>query len=210
MPSRNILLLSFLAVVTALVSALLTFSGFNIFTNKQVPTELLAVLKVAPTPLQPFSLIDQNNKPFTLKQLHNKNTLIFFGYTSCPDICPTTLTTLNQIYKQLKGTTAYTNLNIVFISVDPQRDSIDKLQGYMKYFNKDFLGVTGNKDDIDLFIKQFNAAYIIEGKTSDENYQISHASSIFLVSPQANIIASFSPPHNSKTIISQLVMINER
>ena len=209
MPSRKILL-SFLVLITVLVTALLAFSGFNIFTNKQVPAELLAVLKVAPTPLQPFSLIDQNNKPFTLKQLRNKNTLVFFGYTSCPDICPTTLATLNQIYKQLKGIAAYKNLNIVFISVDPQRDTADKLQDYMKYFNKDFIGVTGRKDNIDLFIKQFNAAYIIEEKTSDENYQISHASSIFLVNPQVNIIASFSPPHNSKTIISQLAIINER
>jgi len=208
MPSRNILL-SILALAAS-VAALLAFSGSNIFINKQVPAELLAVLKVTPVPLQPFSLIDQNNKPFTLKQLHNKSTLIFFGYTSCPDICPTTLATLNQIYKKLKGTLSYKNLNIVFISVDPQRDTTDNLREYMKYFNKDFLGVTGNKDDIDLFIKQFNAAYIIEEKTLDEDYQISHASSIFLVSPQADIIASFSPPHNSKTIISQLVMINER
>ncbi|MCK4951161.1 MAG: SCO family protein [Gammaproteobacteria bacterium] len=210
MPSRNILVLSSLVLVTAFVTVLIAFSGFKLFTNKQVPTELLAVLKVAPTPLQPFSLIDQNNKPFTLKQLLNKNTLLFFGYTTCPDICPTTLTTLNQIYKQLKGTASYTNLNIVFVSVDPQRDTTDKLQEYMKYFNKDFLGVTGSKDNIDPFIKQFNAAYIIEEKSSNENYQVSHTSSIFLVNPQANIIASFSPPHNSKIIVSQLGMISER
>jgi len=201
MTPRNILLL----VVISLSTVLLSYAGFDFFTQKnQVPTELLAVLKTRPIELQDFSLTDQNNKPFTLKELRNKNTLLFFGYTSCPDICPTTLTVLNRVHKQLEN-----KINVVFVSVDPQRDTIDKLSGYMEYFNKDFLGVTGSKKDIDQVIKQFNAGYLIEEKTSDDNYLVSHTSSIFLINPELNIIAAFSPPHHASIIASQFEMINK-
>jgi len=205
MPSRNIILLTSLSLVVVL----LIFSGTNLFKPRQVPTELIAVLKPKPTSLQAFSLTDQNNTPLTLEQLRNKNTLLFFGYTSCPDICPTTLTILNRVYKQLKKEAFYTNLNVVFVSVDPQRDTNDKLLNYMEYFNKDFIGVTGSKKDIDEVSRQFNAGYIFEEKTSDDEYLISHASSIFLINPELDIIAAFSPPHRADIIASQLRMISK-
>ena len=79
----------------------------------------------------------------------------------------------------------------------------------MGYFNKDFLGVTGSKEEIDNISGQFNAGYIFEEKTSDDEYLVSHASSIFLVNPQLNIIAAFSPPHHADIITSQLHKISE-
>lgn len=198
---RKILLLVFIPLSIMLLS----YACFSVFTQKKpVPTELLGVLKSKPIALQNFSLIDQNNKPFTLKELQNKKTLLFFGYTSCPDICPATLIVLNQVYK-----TSGEEINVVFVSVDPQRDTIDKLSSYMEYFNKDFLGVTGSKKDIDQITTQFNAGYIIEEKTSDGNYLVSHTSSIFLIDSELNITAAFSPPHYAKTIVSQLKMIQE-
>ena len=103
----------------------------------------------------------------------------------------------------------YKNLNVVFVSVDPQRDTVDKLFNYAKYFNKDFIGVTGRKDEIDGISKQFNAGYILEEKTSDDEYLVSHASSIFLINPDLNIIAAFSPPHHADIITSQLRMISK-
>ena len=205
MLSRTALLLTFIS----LGIAILIFSTINSSPPRQIPTELLAVLKPRPTLLQPFSLIDQNNTPFTLEHLRNKNTLLFFGYTSCPDICPTTLTTLTRVYTQLKKERLFQNFNVVFVSVDPQRDTSDKLLNYMGYFNKDFIGVTGSKEEIDNISGQFNAGYIFEEKTSDDEYLVSHASSIFLVNPQLNIIAAFSPPHHADIITSQLRMISE-
>jgi protein SCO1 len=201
MMSRNILLLVFLTLSIVLLS----YIGFEFLTQKKnIPTELLAVLKTNPIALNEFSLTDQNNRPFTLKELKSKNTLLFFGYTSCPDICPTTLNVLNHVHKQLEK-----EINVVFVSVDPQRDTTDKLLDYMEYFNKDFLGITGSKKDIDQFTKQFNAGYIIEDKTSDDTYLVSHTSSIFLINPELNVIAAFSPPHHASIISSQLEMINE-
>ena len=205
MSSRNALLLTLLSLGIVLFA----FSGVNLFAPKKPPIELLAVLKANPTSLQPFSLTDQNNRPFNLDQLRNKNTLLFFGYTSCPDICPTTLTTLNLVYKQLKKEALYSNLNIIFVSVDPQRDTTNKLLNYTRYFNKDFIGVTGEKKDIDNISRQFNAGYIFEEKTSDDEYLVSHASSIFLINPELDIIAAFSPPHHADIITSQLLMISK-
>ena len=183
---------------------------FNLRLSRDTPPELQAVLRFQPTVLKPFTLTDQDGKPFTLAQLKGKRTLLFFGYMSCPDICPTTLATLNQVYKKL-GTIpgARTDLQVVFVSVDPERDSPEKLAEYIHYFNQRFIGLTGSKQAIDKFARQFSAGYVLEEKQADGNYLVSHTSSIFLVDPQANLIATFSPPHQARTLVSQYLLIKK-
>ena len=174
-----------------------------------LPAELIAVVRPKAVTLKEFSLTNQHNQSFTLEQLRNRQSLIFFGYTSCPDICPTTLSTLNILFKLLEKKQASENLQVVFITVDPERDNIEKLNAYMNYFNEDFIAATGNKDEIDKVAKQFNAAYFIENDNASENYLISHASSIFLVNQETKIIASFSPPHNPDILAEQYLKIRE-
>lgn len=205
MPKRKLIL-------TSLLLPVVTFLAYIIVTSlnsKQIPLELLPVLKPQPKQLNSFSLIDHHHKAFTLDHLKNKNTLIFFGYTSCPDICPTTLSTLDQIVSQLKSKNENFNFNVIFVSVDPDRDSTEKLAAYMNYFNKEFIAVTGPKNEIDKFSKQFGAGYFIEDKNSDGNYLVSHTSSIFLIKPDLDLVASFSPPHDPDIIVKQLMLINE-
>ncbi len=200
MPVKTIFL------ICLILLGVLVFTLTDRFTQtaSEIPIELLAVIKQTPRQLNDFILIDQNNNPFTLEQLKNRNTLLFFGYTSCPDICPTTLTTLNDIYKKLVAAKNKLKLNYIFVSVDPERDTIDRLSSYMDYFNPEFLAVTGSKSQIDAFIRQFGASYIINEKESDGNYLVSHTSSIFLIDSRQNIIASFSPPHKADTLLVQL------
>jgi len=203
MTIRNISIFLAILVITGFTLNL----GLNYFTPNQIPTELLAVLRPAPKPLQKFKLTDHNNKTFTLDQLKNTNTLLFFGYTSCPDICPTTLTILNQLYNKLNNNKTTESYKIVFVSVDSNRDTTEKLSEYMNYFNQEFLAVTGTKTEIDQFTRQFGAGYVIEGDVTEGNYLISHTSSIFLINSQQNFIASFSPPHHADIIASQLQLI---
>ncbi len=183
---------------------------FNLWSSRDMPPELQAVLRFQPTVLKPFTLTDQDGKPFAMAQLKGKRTLLFFGYMSCPDICPTTLATLNQVYKKL-GTIpgARTDLQVVFVSVDPERDRPEKLAEYIHYFNQRFIGLTGSKEAIDKFARQFSAGYVLEEKQADGNYLVSHTSSIFLVDPQANLIATFSPPHQARTLVSQYLLIKK-
>jgi protein SCO1 len=176
--------------------------------DKTVPPELQAVLRPEPKPLQAFELIDQQGRPFNLDRLKNKWSFVFFGYTYCPDICPTTLSTLTGVIKRLQADPpGLSNIQVAFVSVDPQRDTPDLLEGYLKYFNEAFLGVTGATQDIDSLTRQFGAGYMKEPETAPGQYLVSHTSSIFLVDPHGQLLAAFSPPHDPGTIVEQFRQI---
>jgi len=175
-----------------------------ILPDKTVPPELQGVLRPEPRPLQTFKLRDQYRQVFDLERLKGKWSFVFFGYTYCPDICPTTLSTLSGVVKQLQtDTQGLSNIQVVFVSVDSRRDTPDVLKSYLEYFNEAFLGVTGVQQDIDRLIHQFGAAYMIEPETTPGHYLINHTSSIFLVNPYGQLVAAFSTPHDVDTIVEQ-------
>ncbi|MDH5484868.1 MAG: SCO family protein [Gammaproteobacteria bacterium] len=200
----------FLALLAITVFIALFFIANRKPQTPDVPAQLLAVMRPVAVELRPFTLIDHNSRPFTLDQLKDRDSLLFFGYTSCPDICPTTLTTLNLLMNKLKQESeAVTLPQIVFVSVDSQRDKPEKLASYTRYFNKDFISITGDKSSIDEFTRQFSAAYFIENSTAADNYQISHTSSIFMINHEAKLIAAFSLPHDVDTLAEQYTMIRD-
>jgi protein SCO1/2 len=176
--------------------------------GKTNPPELQGVLRPVPKPLHEFSLIDQHRQAFRLERLKGKWSFIFFGYTHCPDVCPTTLSTLAMVSKKLQADpNASGNFQVVFVTVDPQRDTPGLIGKYLDYFNQDFLGASGTKQDLDSLTRQFGAGYMLQPKTGTDEYLISHTSSIFLVDPQARIVAAFSPPHDPGTIAEQFQQI---
>lgn len=173
-----------------------------------VPPELQAVLRPAPKPLQAFELTDQYRQPFNLERLRGKWSFVFFGYTYCPDICPTTLSTLTGVMKRLQADPqGGSNIQVVFVSVDPQRDTPEVLKDYLKYFNESFVGVTGAQRDIDMFTHQFGAGYMKEPEAASGEYLVSHTSSVFLVDPHGRLLAAFSPPHDPAIIVDQFRQI---
>jgi len=98
-----------------------------------------------PKPLAAFAFTDHENREFDLSRLNGKWSFLFFGYTHCPDICPTTLATLARVRENIaKGAAGARDVQFVFISVDPNRDTAGKLGQYVTYFDASFLGVTGN------------------------------------------------------------------
>lgn len=176
--------------------------------DKTVPPELQSVLRPEPKPLQAFSLTDQYQQAVNLEHLQGQWSFIFFGYTYCPDICPTTLSTLTRMVRKLQNDPQNPeNIQVVFVSVDPQRDTPEVVEGYLKYFNEAFVGITGEQQDIDSLARQFGAGYMKEPDTTPGQYLVSHTSSIFLVDPQGRLLASFSPPHDPNTIIDQFQQI---
>ncbi|MFK5971090.1 MAG: SCO family protein [Candidatus Marithrix sp.] len=180
------------------------------FPRPTVPIELQAILRPEPKPLQGFSLIDQNKNAFKLENFKGKWTLLFFGYTFCPDVCPTTLTVLQEFYTNLQPQ-VLANTQVVFVSVDPERDTPEKLAEYVAYFSKDFIGVTGEVTEINKLALQTGAGYI-KGPTlnaDDSNYQISHTSTIFLINPKMQLHAGFSQPHISEVIFEQYNLIRK-
>ena len=175
------------------------------------PAELIGVLRPDFKQLHPFELTDHNNVVFDEKRFLDKWSFVFFGYTSCPDVCPATLYVLKSVHGLLVDENGEIpdDMQVVFISVDPERDTTEKLAEYITYFNKDFIGTTADKLKIDNMAQQFGAGYIADPETSPGVYNVSHTSAIFLVDPYGRLAATFSQPHQASTITSQYKKIRK-
>ena len=112
-----------------------------------------------------------------------------FGYTSCPDVCPTTLQNLGFIYEDLQGIAK--NSQILLVSVDPKRDSLDKLSQYIAYFNTEFIALRAEHDVLFPFARNLGLMYAINGEGDD--YLVDHSASLVLINPDGNIAAIFKP-----------------
>jgi len=137
--------------------------------------------------LAPFTLADQYGNAFTNQTLQGKWSLFFIGYTACPDVCPTTLNKLTAAYPQLQKIAS--NVQVVFVSADPKRDTQTKRLDYINFFNKDFKAVSAEHADLLPFSRDLGFAYAMVGDNND--YQVDHSASYVLVSPRAEKIAVF-------------------
>ena len=139
-----------------------------------------------------FELIDHYGKPFNRSRLEGQWTLMFFGFTHCPDVCPTTMTFLNTFLASLEGTEAQ-DPQIVMVSVDPARDTVEQLADYVPYFNPDFTGVTGEFLDLHRFATALNIPFrkVVE---DDGSYQVDHSSNIVLINPRGDYHGFFRAP----------------
>jgi len=164
--------------------ALLSLSG-----SKGAPPELESGF-VFPEPreLSEFSLTDQHGATFGRQQLKGKWSLIFAGYTSCPDVCPTTLGMLNAVYPAL---TAKGPFQVLFLSVDPERDSQAKLQDYMAFFNPAFIGLRAPHPALLPLTRELGLVYAMVGEGKD--YQVDHSAGLVLISPEGRRLAVFKP-----------------
>lgn len=147
-----------------------------------------------------FALIDDNGKPFTPAELRGKWSLLFFGFTFCPDICPTTMAQLNQFYAELDKQYAG-DTQIVMVSVDPARDDVPKLHEYVRYFNPQFRGVTGEFLALHKFATALNIPFAkVPG--GGDNYQIEHSGNIAIVDPEGHYIGFFKAPHELPRLLT--------
>ncbi len=163
-----------------------------------------------PKPLTDFALTDHRNRVFDLASLKGKWSFLFFGFTHCPDVCPTTLAVLARVRDNIAKHTAGTEaIEFVFISVDPNRDTAGKLKQYVDYFDTTFLGVTGDNAQIGNLAGQLGAAYQVEFTPGMENYPVYHTVSVFLVDPRARYHALFTPPLDAETISRRFKVLRE-
>ena len=160
-----------------------------------------------PVTLPQFTLTDHNGKGFTRWSLSRKWTFMFFGYTFCPDVCPMGLVDLNAVYNNLvdKGDLIEekfrVNTQVVFVSVDPERDTIEGMKEYIAHFNDDFIAVTGKTEEISSLAHPMGVAYMrVPGNDPDGVYYIDHSASFMLLDPLGRLRASFPPPHDPAKI----------
>ena len=160
------------------------------------PAGLDSVILSEPRPLEPFTLVGHDGKSLTLENIKGHWTLLFFGYTHCPDICPTTLAVLKGVAQKLDSDPELAaSTRTLFVSVDPKRDTPEHLKQYITYFNPAFMAATGSRDEIDNLTMQVGAIYMFEGDTSGDSYIVNHSATILLIDPQGRLYARFNAPH---------------
>lgn len=162
-----------------------------------------------PRPMPAFELIDMQGRAFTRHELAGAWTFVFFGYTFCPDICPTTLANFDFVAQALRAadTVAEAGTRFLFVSVDPDRDTPERLQAYVTYFNPDFLAATGAAAQLERFTRAAGAVYVKVPSTDPDSYLVDHSSGVFLFDPQARLAAVFTPPHDPDKIVRSYLAI---
>lgn len=161
-----------------------------------------------PRTLQAFELVDHTGKPFTNEDLAGHWTFVFFGYTHCPDVCPTTLSVLNSVAHRLKA--AGREAHFVFVSIDPERDSPERLAQYVAYFNGDFVGVTGSEQALADLTRQLGVVYMrVDSETSPDDYLVEHTASVLLFDPDGRLHAIFSAPLDAAEIDADFAMLTQ-
>jgi protein SCO1/2 len=168
-----------------------------------------ATLLGQPRPLTPFTLIDQHGAPFTLDNLRDRWSFLAIGYTYCPDVCPMTLATFNEIERQIAARDG--EASFVFVSVDPQRDTPDKLDQYVRYFDPRIQGVTGSEAELAGLTRQLGMLYQrVETDDTALGYVIDHSASILLIDPLGRLAAVFAPPQDATAMAQDFVSITTR
>ena len=147
-----------------------------------------------PRNINEFTLRDHTGKEFTLADLEGKWTFLFVGYTYCPDICPTTMAMLAKLKKELAGTEAEHNTQVILLSADPARDTSERLAQYVTYFDPQFIGVTGEFLDLQRFATNLSIAFAKVPGSDPDNYLIDHGANIALINPRGDYQGFFKPP----------------
>ena len=170
-----------------------------------------AILPIAKT-IIPFQLTDHNEQAFTLDNFKGHWSLVFVGYTQCPDVCPASLSVLKQVH-QFMSEQNITVPEVIFISVDPERDTYPLLNKYVTYFNSDFLGVSGDLNQLKIITQQLSVTFAkapgSNGKIEEDDYLMDHSSSFMLINPDGKLQAFLTAPHTPMKIIDSIIRSQE-
>lgn len=194
----------------AMAAVLMAAAGFGVarwWTSTRVPVTLTSgSLLSPPRDLPQFSLIDHHGTAFTPASFQGHWSVLFFGYTNCPDLCPTTLATLATLQREWQSRNV-AHPQVVFVSVDVRRDTPAVLAKYVPYFDPSFIGVTATTQArIEEFARSLGAAVII-GPEHDGTYSVDHTGALFVVSPRGRLAAILTPPYTVAGLRGDLARI---
>jgi len=175
---------------------------FAVWRGEQKP-EVPGLLWPDPPTLQAFSLTRADGGAFTEANLQGRWTFMFFGFTQCPDVCPSTLAVLKQVKARLEDDPSFRDRGqVLFVSVDPARDTPARIGPYVRYFDEHFEAATGPEDALTALTRQIGVIFArIPG--SGDDYTMDHTAAIFLVDPQLRVLSIFGLPHDAGEIASR-------
>lgn len=158
--------------------------------------------------IKPFKLVNHLGNEFTNEDLTGHWSIVFVGYTHCPDICPTTLTLMSEVHRELSSQ-KINPPHVIFLTIDPERDTPEIMNSYIEYFNAEFTGLTGTPENIEKFTKNLNAVYKkapgLGGEISKDDYLMDHSSALMLINPRGNLQSILTAPHTLGNIIDSFI-----
>ena len=203
-----------LSLVALLATALGIYTGSRtavISGGASKPLNEFKSLRQYPQPkiISEFELTDSNGKIFNLERLRGSWSLIFFGFTHCPDVCPTALHTMASVYSQMEEQLPTAQLpQIIFVSVDPQRDSLEILKKYSEFFHPLIIAATGQHPQLEKLTRELGLLYTIEAHAEGAtDYAVDHTAGIVLINPNAKLVGLLPPPHDDAQISSDLIKL---
>ena len=201
------------SIVIVTLFALIGGFGLSWYAHNNKPIELESGLWFGEQAraLPEFELVDHNRNPLTRSQLSGQWSLMFFGFTHCPDICPISLQTLADMTRAIDDADVSDALQVYFVSVDPERDSPEILAEYVTYFNPAFVGATAPLEQLTPLTRSLGIAHMIRNKTEGStDYTVDHSAAIVLINPQAEYAGLFGAPQDALAMARDMTRIIER
>lgn len=195
-------------LIAAAAAAVGLWLGSRMFAPAMPELEA-AVLYPAPRALPDFRLTRADGSALTLADWKGGWTVAFFGYTNCPDVCPTTLATFKQVWARLEAAGAADRVRFDFVSVDPARDTPEQLAKYVGYFNARFVAATGTDEELTRLTRALGLVYSRE-PTDKGDYSVDHSASVVIIDPQGRELGLFRPPFDAAKIAADLQTLASR
>ena len=195
-------------VLRVLVIGLVVLVAAMMMLRPDTPTTALVIDE--PRPLPDVALTDHNGDAFSLSDLNGRNTLVFFGFTNCPDICPLTLAVIAEASAKLRQDAPRVAPNVLFVSVDPARDSVERIRTYVSAFDDDFIGVTADEQALKPLIDTLGVT-VHKQTDGGETYNVIHNGTIFVLDNAGRWFAVFGgSEHRAEIIASDFLAIRRR
>ncbi len=199
-------------VILCAIAALFTgvFVAQHVHFNKKIdPARFHGTYLTNPRPINAFSLTGTDGQPFNNEHLKGKWTMMFFGFTSCSSVCPITMAELSKMYRLLESKNIKDMPNIIMVSVDPERDTLEKLGQYVQSFQPHFYGARGSEEQVRAMTDEMGIVFTrIQNKENDAtHYEIEHSGAIMLFNPQGELNAFFTTPHHAQLLAKDYLLL---
>jgi len=187
-------------VIAATAAALVGGVLGRQYWQTEPPPKIGGYVLPSPRTLPAVALVDEQGRAFSPADFAGRWSFLYFGYTYCPDVCPLTLVELATLKKALAEQLPDTPTDYYLVSVDPARDTPERLKEYVAYFDASFHGLTGSIDDLKALTQQTGSVFLVPEGNSEDGYLVSHSSNIALVDPAGHLAAVFTAPHTPKQL----------
>lgn len=212
---RLVIIVLSVAMMAAAVGIALAY----IVSAQRAPALSALLLLPEPRSIAAFELVDGAGRPFSPERVQGRWSLVFFGFTHCPDVCPSALYDLDLATRRLAEANAKAKAGdgtgpapqVVFVSVDPERDTPERIAQYVAHFNPGFIGVTGAHEQLAALTAQLGIAYRVEEHAAgSERYDVVHSTSVVLIDPRGRLRGAFPPPLDAPAMARDLALLMDR